>query len=111
MHASDAFTTGWKRQVVETALAAQGLSAPVAGVHVSPLQSRRRAVLAGRRTKKEALLGFHARASDVIVDLQECHVMRPQITAALPPLASRVMMCCKKRHSVAAERIAKLLWA
>ncbi|MEE2861849.1 MAG: class I SAM-dependent RNA methyltransferase [Pseudomonadota bacterium] len=86
MHASDAFTTGWKRQVVETALAAQGLSAPVAGVHVSPLQSRRRAVLAGRRTKKGALLGFHARASDVIVDLQECHVMRPQITAALPLL-------------------------
>ncbi|MFC0202462.1 class I SAM-dependent RNA methyltransferase [Paracoccus rhizosphaerae] len=86
MHASDAFTTGWKRQVVETALAAQGLSAPVAGIHVSPLQSRRRAVLAGRRTKKGALLGFHARASDVIVDLQECHVMRPQITAALPLL-------------------------
>ncbi|MDN5567708.1 MAG: methyltransferase [Paracoccus sp. (in: a-proteobacteria)] len=86
MHASDAFTTAWKQQVVETALSAQGLSAPVADVHVSPLKSRRRAVLSGKRTKKGALVGFHARASGVIVDLVECHVMRPQITAALPLL-------------------------
>ncbi|MDP5308334.1 class I SAM-dependent RNA methyltransferase [Paracoccus spongiarum] len=86
MHASDGFTTAWKRQVVETALAAQGLAAPVAGVHVSPPRSRRRAVLSGRRTKKGALVGFHARASEVIVDLTDCHVLRPQITAALPLL-------------------------
>lgn len=84
MHASDGFTTLWKRQVVEAALAAQGLAAPVMGVHVSPPRSRRRAVLSGRRTKKGALVGFHARASDVIVDLADCHVLRPQITAALP---------------------------
>lgn len=86
MHASEDFTTAWKRQVVETALAAQGLDAPVAGVHVSPLRSRRRAVLSGRRTKKGALVGFHARASDVIVDLADCHVLHPRIVAALPLL-------------------------
>ncbi len=86
MHANDAFTAAWKRQVVETALAARGLPAPVEGVHVSPPLSRRRAVLSGRRTKKGALVGFHARASEVIVDLAECHVMRPEITAALPLL-------------------------
>nr|WP_207102740.1 class I SAM-dependent RNA methyltransferase [Paracoccus shandongensis] len=86
MHASDGFTTAWKRQVVETALVARGLPAPIEDVHVSPPLSRRRAVLSGRRTKKGALVGFHARASDVIVDLAECHVLRPQITAALPLL-------------------------
>ncbi|GGF55917.1 RNA methyltransferase [Paracoccus acridae] len=86
MHATEGFTTAWKRQVVETALAARGLPAPVKGIHVSPPRSRRRAVLSGRRTKKGALVGFHARASDVIVDLAECHVMRPEITAALPLL-------------------------
>ncbi|WP_111558323.1 class I SAM-dependent RNA methyltransferase [Paracoccus sediminilitoris] len=86
MHASDGFTTAWKRQVVETALAAQGIQAPEPQMHVSPLKSRRRAVLSGKRTKKGALVGFHARASAVIVDLAECHVMRPQITAALPLL-------------------------
>ncbi|MFN3278299.1 MAG: class I SAM-dependent RNA methyltransferase [Paracoccus hibiscisoli] len=86
MHATDAFTTAWKTQVVLTALAAQGITAPVPQVHVSPPYSRRRAVLSGRRTKKGATVGFHGRASEVIVDLAECHVLRPQIVAALPLL-------------------------
>ncbi|QXI64919.1 23S rRNA (uracil(1939)-C(5))-methyltransferase RlmD [Paracoccus marcusii] len=86
MHATDAFTTAWKTQVVLTALAAQGIAAPLPQVHVSAPNSRRRAVLSGRRTKKGATVGFHGRASDVIVDLTECHVLRPQILAALPLL-------------------------
>lgn len=86
MHGSDSFVAAWKRQVVETALTAQRLTAPIAGTHVSPPKSRRRAVLSGRRTKKGALVGFHARASDVIVDLADCLVMDPRITAALPLL-------------------------
>lgn len=96
MHASDGFAADWKRQVVETALAARGLSVPVAGLHVSPPRSRRRAVLSGRRTKKGALVGFHARASDAIVDLAECHVMRPAITAALP-LMRRIVVAGASR--------------
>ncbi|WP_295044005.1 class I SAM-dependent RNA methyltransferase [uncultured Paracoccus sp.] len=96
MHASDGFTTAWKQQVVRAALEARGLSAPVEAVHVSPPRSRRRAVLSGRRTKKGALVGFHARASDVIVDLAECHVMVPQITAALP-LLRRITMAGASR--------------
>lgn len=86
MHATETFTTAWKVQVVLTALAAQGIAAPVPQVHVSPPRSRRRAVLSGRRTRKGATVGFHGRASEVIVDLAECHVLRPQIMAALPLL-------------------------
>lgn len=92
MHASDGFTAAWKAQVVEAALAAHGLQAPVAGMHVSPPRSRRRAVLSGRRTKKGALVGFHARASQVITDLQECHVLHPVIAAALPLLRQIVIV-------------------
>ncbi len=86
MHGADDFLRGWKIGVVEQALRAQGLAAPVAGLHVSPPRSRRRAVLSGRRTKKGALVGFHARASDVIVDITDCHILRPAIQAALPLL-------------------------
>jgi 23S rRNA (uracil1939-C5)-methyltransferase len=86
MHGSEDFVRGWKVGVVTEALRAQGLAAPVAGVHVSPPRSRRRAVLSGRRSKKGALVGFHARASGVIVELADCHVMRPAILAALPLL-------------------------
>lgn len=91
MHGSEDFVKGWKVGVVTEALRAQGLSASVAGVHVSPPRSRRRAVLSGRRTKKGALLGFHARASDVIVDIADCHVLRPAIQAALPLLRQLVI--------------------
>lgn len=86
MHGSDGFVKAWKVGVVTEALRAQGLTAAIAGVHVSPPRSRRRAVLSGRRTKKGALVGFHARASEVIVDLAECHVLRPAILSALPLL-------------------------
>lgn len=86
MHGHDDFVARWKRSVVERALSAQGLPAPIAGLHSSPPRARRRAVLSGRRTKKGALLGFHTRASNTICDLTDCHVMRPAITAALPLL-------------------------
>lgn len=86
MHGSESFVTDWKQQVVKTALAAQNLEAPIASVHVSPPRSRRRAVLSGRRTKKGAQLGFHAKASDTIVDLLDCQVLDPRILTALPLL-------------------------
>ena len=86
MHGSDEFVKAWKVGVVTEALRAQGLPAPISGVHVSPPRSRRRAVLSGRRTKKSALVGFHARASDVIVDIADCQILRPQIQSALPLL-------------------------
>jgi 23S rRNA (uracil1939-C5)-methyltransferase len=86
MQGSEDFLRNWKIGVVKQALHAQGLAAPVAGIHVSPPRSRRRAVLSGRRTKKGALLGFHARASEVIVDIADCHILRPAIQAALPLL-------------------------
>ncbi|MTH34442.1 class I SAM-dependent RNA methyltransferase [Paracoccus limosus] len=91
MHGSDAFVRDWKVGVVAEALRAQGLQAPVAGVHVSPPRSRRRAVLSGRRTKKGALLGFHARASDIVVDIADCQVLRPGIQNALPFLRELVI--------------------
>ena len=91
MHASGQFTAGWKTDIVRTALAAQGLDVPVNLTHISPPRSRRRAVLSGRRTKKGALLGYHARASEVIVDLQECHVLHPAITQSLPLLRQIIM--------------------
>ncbi len=86
MHGSDAFVAEWKADLVTSALRAQGLDAPITARHVSPPGSRRRAVLSGRRTKKGALVGFHARASDVIVDVTDCQVIRPRIQAALPLL-------------------------
>ena len=61
-HASEPFVAQWKTGIVTRALAAQGIDAQVEAVDTSPANSRRRAKLSGRRTKKSALVGFHARA-------------------------------------------------
>ena len=100
MHASDGFVAGWKAGVVETALAAQGVAARVEAVRTSPPRSRRRAVLSGRRTKKGALVGFHARASDVVVDVTDCLVIRPAILAALPDLRRLVSLGASRSSEV-----------
>lgn len=91
MHADDAFVARWKADLVTSAFAAHGIKAQIAGVATSPERSRRRAVLSGRRTKKTALVGFHGRASDQIVDVQDCLVLRPSINAALPVLRDLII--------------------
>lgn len=87
MHASDRLVADWKRDIVRQALAAHGLPAPIAALHTSPPASRRRATLAGRRTRSGALVGFHGRASATLTAIPSCRVLRPEIVAALPALA------------------------
>ncbi len=76
-HASDDFVAAWKQSVVAQALEAQGLSAPIRGIATSPARSRRRAAFSVRRTKKGVLMGFHAPASDQIVEIPDCLLVDP----------------------------------
>ncbi|WPY93646.1 class I SAM-dependent RNA methyltransferase [Limimaricola variabilis] len=85
-HASDGFVAEWKAGIVRAALRAQGIEGEIARVLTSPPDSRRRARLAGRRTKKGALVGFHARASDTVVEVPGCRLMLPALTALIPAL-------------------------
>ncbi len=86
-HASDGFIADWKAGTIVRALAAQGIEAEVALTLTSPPRSRRRAVFAGRRTKKATTTGFHGRRSDAVVDVTGCLVVRPELLAARPVLA------------------------
>ncbi|MCP4823279.1 MAG: class I SAM-dependent RNA methyltransferase [Shimia sp.] len=86
-HASDAFLADWKVEVVRQALAAQGLETDLRPIATSPAKSRRRAVLSARRTKKAALVGFHARASDVIVEVPDCQLLHPELLTARDVIA------------------------
>ncbi|MCF1708173.1 RsmD family RNA methyltransferase [Tabrizicola sp. J26] len=89
-HASDGFVASWKQEIVKAALAGQGLSAPFRPIQVSPPRSRRRATLAGRKTKGGVLLGFHARASEMIVAVPGCQLLHPDLVAAFPALEALV---------------------
>ncbi|MBB94747.1 MAG: RNA methyltransferase [Rhodobacteraceae bacterium] len=83
-HGSDPFVAGWKLDVVRHALEAQGIETVFRDVITSPAQSRRRAVIAARRTKKGAMAGFYGRASDVITEIPKCRVLSPALVEALP---------------------------
>jgi 23S rRNA (uracil1939-C5)-methyltransferase len=81
MHAADPFVAGWKQQIVVRALAAQGLEAEMRPIVTSPPQSRRRATFAARRTKGGAMVGFHGRASDTLVETPDCRLVTPGLLA------------------------------
>jgi 23S rRNA (uracil1939-C5)-methyltransferase len=90
-HATDDLVAAWKMEVVRSALAGQGIEAPIRPVLTSPAQSRRRAVIAGRRTKSGAMLGFHARGSDNLVAVPNCQLLHPDLMAAFPALEALVL--------------------
>lgn len=83
-HASDAFVADWKMDIVRTALSSHGIETEFRPIHTSPARSRRRATVSARRTKKGATVGFHARASDVIVEVPDCQLVDPEILAGFP---------------------------
>lgn len=84
MHASDEFVASWKTDVVRAALFAQGIETEFRQIVTSPPQSRRRAAISVRRTKKGAMAGFHARASDTLIEIPDCQLLLPDLKAALP---------------------------
>jgi 23S rRNA (uracil1939-C5)-methyltransferase len=69
------------------ALDAQGLPpTEIRPAHLSPPNSRRRASLKAERRGKTVLLGFNAEASHRIVDMRECHILRPELFALVAPV-------------------------
>jgi 23S rRNA (uracil1939-C5)-methyltransferase len=99
-HASDAFVAKWKIETVARALAAQGIEAEISGIETSPPASRRRAKLSGRRTKKGTLVGFHGRASDVVVEVPDCRLLSPALLATLPALHDLTALAASRKGEV-----------
>jgi 23S rRNA (uracil1939-C5)-methyltransferase len=72
---------------ISSALAAQGLGGTkILPAHISPPNSRRRASLRAERRGGQVLLGFNAEASHRIIDMRECHILRPELFALVEPL-------------------------
>ena len=99
-HASDAFVADWKQDVVRTALAAQGIEADLRKTLTSAPRSRRRADFTGRRTKKGALVGFHARGTDTITEIPDCHLLHPDLLAVIPALQALTIFGTSRKGEV-----------
>ncbi len=97
-HVDDAAYAEFVRDRIASALAAQGVTAPeLRAVHLSPPNSRVRAVLRFERRGKTVLLGFNAEKSHRIVDMRECHVLRPELFALVEPLRSLLRIAAPPR--------------
>lgn len=99
-HANDAFVASWKASVIRAGLAARGLECEIAPISTSPPKSRRRALLHGRRTKKGVLLGFHGKASGVLVEVPDCHLLDPEIISGFEALEALVRVAASRKGEV-----------
>ena len=85
-HVDDEAYRGYLISRVEGALAQHDLNAEIREPHLSPPRSRRRATLRALRVGKHVVIGFNAAKSHQIVDMRECHILRPELFALVPPL-------------------------
>ena len=82
-HVDDPEYRNYLRDRIAAALAAQGVKlADILEPHLSPPNSRRRATLRAAG----GAIGFNAEASHRIVDMRECHILRPELFALVAPL-------------------------
>lgn len=99
-HATDAFVADWKTSIVERALHARGLPFPFRNLHTSPAQSRRRARFSARRTKKGAMVGFHGKASDVLIDVPNCQLLLPSIMKGFPAYEALTLIAASRKSEI-----------
>jgi len=86
-HLDDATIADFVRDRVLNALEANEIVPDdVAPVHLSPPQSRRRAVLHAINGPKGPRIGFTKERSHHVIDMFECHVLDPRLFAMVAPL-------------------------
>ncbi|MET1756578.1 class I SAM-dependent RNA methyltransferase [Novosphingobium sp. RD2P27] len=86
-HLDEETLTRFVAERVANAASGQGLvPEAIASPHLSPPNSRRRATLHAQRSGGRILLGFREAGSHRIVDMQECHVLAPELFALVAPL-------------------------
>ncbi len=86
-HIGQSAYAAWKRDLLLEALARRGFEDPsiVADIVLCPPE-RRRLRFAAIGRKGDAVLGFNARGSNQVIDLEMCSIAEPRIVAVLPAL-------------------------
>ena len=85
-HVTDAAYRDYLKDRIGGALAQHGLATQIREPHLSPPKSRRRATLRAINAGRQMLIGFNAGRSKRIVDMRECHILRPELFALIEPL-------------------------
>ena len=76
----------WKAEQIRLALGRERIETEILPTFASPPGSRRRLALHARRVGREVQLGFKARRSWALVNIEVCPITDPRLVAALPAL-------------------------
>ena len=102
-HADDTAYRDYLVSRIETALAQHQLETEVRPPHLSPPRSRRRATLKALKVGQGAVVGFNAEKSHRIVDMRECHILRPELFGLVEPLRALFGRLLKPRQGGEAQ--------
>lgn len=100
-HASDDFVAQWKAGVIGRAVEAHELAPDIRPTLTSPDQSRQRATVAAKRTKKGAMVGFHGRASGTVIEVPDCQLIDPRLKAGFAAAADLAMIGSSRKGVLA----------
>lgn len=98
-HADDDAYRGYLVSRIEMALAQHELSTEIREPHLSPPKSRRRATLRALQVGAGAVIGFNAAKSHRVVDMHDCHILRPELFALVPPLRALIARLLSPKRS------------
>jgi 23S rRNA (uracil1939-C5)-methyltransferase len=98
-HADDEAYRNYLVSRIETALDQHGLMTKIREPRLSPPRTRRRATLRAVRVGACAVVGFNAGKSHRIVDMRECHILRPELFALVQPLRALLSDLLQPRRS------------
>jgi 23S rRNA (uracil1939-C5)-methyltransferase len=103
-HIDDETYRGFLTDRVTAALAAQGVPVPeLREPHLSAPRSRRRASLRAERMGRKVVIGFNEGQSHRIIDLRECHVIRPELFDLVEPLRRLLGPMLKERRAATVQ--------
>jgi len=102
-HADDEAYRGYLISRIEGALAQHDLQTEIREPHLSPPKSRRRATLKAQKVGGSILIGFNAEKSHRIIDMRECHILRPELFALVQPLRSLFSKLPSRNRSAEAQ--------
>lgn len=85
-HVDDEAYRSYLGSRIEGALSQHGLETLLRPSYLSPPMTRRRASMKAMKVGQGAVLGFNAELSHRIIDMHECHVLRPELFRLVDPL-------------------------
>jgi 23S rRNA (uracil1939-C5)-methyltransferase len=85
-HMQPSIYANWKLNTVNHLLEKNGFSVRAEKCFVTPPASRRRASFTAQKNKDGVHIGFHARDSHTLININSCAVLKPQLVALIEPL-------------------------